>query len=540
MYRLLIVDDEEMITDGLYETLAGCDMDLDLCKAYSGREALNWLHRTRVDIVLSDIRMPGIDGIQLLSIIKRNWPHCRLIFLTGYSDFDSVYQAIQTPGVQYLLKSEGYPKVIKSVSQAVAELDDSLRVNDLIQRAQEKLNTLEVLARGDYFRHLLHGSRPAPNLEEDFRKLSLPLDPSRPVYVVLGDLSDGAAMLSYANRQESALAVTLLAEKFLAGLTLSLGMLDRFGEPVWLIQPQNDREKESEAKEDLRTLPYLVGQFELIQEACMESLNLSVAVTLGNKPCQWKKLSSTYDKIRRQHQLRIGDGAQMVQTVIMEASDASGSSKERSPRDRSDALVAHLDAGRRDGFLQLFDELTELDLEYGATFLLERYYAIALVLLTYINRWELEDRVIGSSALMRRDEHSSWEAAFAFLRETAETLFELRRSGERNRAAEAIRKVCAYIERHLAEDLSLVRLAGYIHFNPSYLSRLFKQECGTNLSDYIEAARIEQAKELLKNGELKVLEIGIRVGYEASQSFTRFFKKATGVTPQDYRENARK
>ena len=96
----------------------------------------------------------------------------------------------------------------------------------------------------------------------------------------------------------------------------------------------------------------------------------------------------------------------------------------------------------------------------------------------------------------------------------------------------------AYIGEHLGEDLSLVRLAGYIHFNPSYVSRLFKQECGVNLSEYIESARIDRAKELLKNDKLKVLEIGVRVGYEASQSFTRFFKKATGVTPQEYREAA--
>nr|WP_245363309.1 helix-turn-helix domain-containing protein [Cohnella thailandensis] len=528
-----------MITDGLYEALSGCGMDLDLYKAYSGREALGWLHRTRVDIVLSDIRMPGIDGLQLLSIIQRNWPHCRVIFLTGYSDFDSVYQAIQTPGVNYLLKSEGYPKVIQAVRQAVAELDDSLRVNDLIQRAQEKMNTLEVLARGEYFCHLLHGAKPAPNLEEDFRKLKLPLDASRPVYVALGDMSNGASVLSYASKQESALAVTLLAEGFWAEPMISLGMLDRFGEPVWLIQPRNDREEEDEPDKASRMLPYLEGQFELIQEACIESLKLSVSITLGDRPCEWPKLSSTYDKIRQHRQLRAGDGDHLVQTVVLEAVESHGSARVRSPRERSDALAAHLDAGRRDDFLQLFDELTESDREHSATFLQESYYTIALVLLAYINRLELEDQVSGASALMRRDEHPTWEAAFAYLREAAESLFELRRSGERNRAAGAIRKVCEYIEEHLAEDLSLVRLAGFIHFNPSYLSRLFKQECGTNLSDYIETMRIERAKELLKNGEWKVQEIGLRVGYEASQSFTRFFKKATGVTPQEYRENAR-
>ncbi len=312
-------------------------------------------------------------------------------------------------------------------------------------------------------------------------------------------------------------------------------MIDRFGDPVWFIQPSDEGDG-NEAAIGAPVLPYLEGQFELIQQACLESLGLSVAVTLGDRPCEWKKLSSFYDKIRRQRQVRIGDGALMVQTANLEASFCT---KEGSPRDKMDALSAHLESGRRDEFLLLFEELTESERDSGAPYLLELYYTISLVLLSYINRWELEDQVAGVSALMRQDEFPSWEEAFAFLRATAETLFELRTSGERNRAAEAIEKVRAYIEEHLAEDLSLVRLAGYIHFNPSYLSRLFKQESGVNLSDYIESARIERAKKLLRNDELKVHEIGLRVGYEASQSFTRFFKKATGATPQEYRDASR-
>ncbi|SFB25880.1 two-component system, response regulator YesN [Cohnella sp. OV330] len=545
MYRLLIVDDEEMITDGLYETLSGCGLDLDLCKAYSGREALDWLNRTRVDIVLSDIRMPGIDGLQLMSAIKRHWPHCRLIFLTGYSDFDAVYRAIQTPGVQYLLKSEGYPKVIAAVEQAVAELNDSLREKDLVQRAQEKLNTLEVLARGEYFRHLLHGANPAPNLAADFSKLNIPLDAGRPVYMAQGSLSRASSSessaTSYANRHESAMAVTLLAERLLDGQVLSLGMIDRFGDVIWLIQRPADRSDadahaHGDQGDDAAVLSYLVGQFELIQQACLSSLELSIAVSLGDRPSEWAKLSSAYDKMRRQLQTRTGDGAQMVRTLGL---DASCCAKERSPRDKSDALSAHLDAGRRDEFLQLFDELTDSEQDNGAPYLLELYYTISLVLLSYINRLELENQIASFPALMRPDEFASWKDAFAFLRATSGELFELRSSGESNRAAEAILKVRAYIEEHLDEDLSLVRLAGYIHFNPSYLSRLFKQACGVNLSEYIEAARIERAKALLRGDDLKVLEVGVRVGYEASQSFTRFFKKATGVTPQEYRDAVR-
>lgn len=81
MYRLLIVDDEEIITEALYEVLSqSMREELDICKAFSAKEALRWLARTRVDIVLTDIRMPGMSGIELMEEIKTYWPRCRIIF----------------------------------------------------------------------------------------------------------------------------------------------------------------------------------------------------------------------------------------------------------------------------------------------------------------------------------------------------------------------------------------------------------------------------------------------------------------------------
>ncbi|MNY53294.1 Arabinose operon regulatory protein [compost metagenome] len=78
-----------------------------------------------------------------------------------------------------------------------------------------------------------------------------------------------------------------------------------------------------------------------------------------------------------------------------------------------------------------------------------------------------------------------------------------------------------------------------IHFNPSYLSRLFKQESGINLSEYIDDVRIEKAKGMLTSEEMKIAEVGARVGYETPHSFTRFFKKKIGMTPLEYREARR-
>jgi two-component system response regulator YesN len=277
-----------------------------------------------------------------------------------------------------------------------------------------------------------------------------------------------------------------------------------------------------------------------MQQASQESLGVTLAVTLCADPCGWNQLAAVYDRIRSQQHKRAGDGVQLVLTVNVEMLETAALS--RSLKEKAEALAVHLEGGRKDGFLAVLEELTESafgDQRNGGPIHLELYYSIALSLFSYINRWELHDKV-GTKGLMQRDMHASWQDSFEYLKMTAETIFDLRLSGEKNRAAVTIEKVRSYIGEHIGEDLSLVRLAGMIHFNPSYLSRLFKQECGVNLSEYIDAVRMERAKELLKRDELKIAEVGARLGYETHHSFTRFFKKSTGVTPLEYRESFRK
>jgi two-component system response regulator YesN len=536
------VDDEAIIADGLTEILGGLGIPgLDVCKAYSGIEALEWLDRTRVDIVLSDIRMPELDGLELMERIRRKWPRCKIIFLTGYNDFESVYKAIRTTGIRYLLKTEGYAKVTEEVRAAISELDEEWRTDHLLQQAKEQRNTLETLAQGDYFRHLLLGSETNDPEERgvDFRRLAVPLDSSRPVLLVLGSILKSAERPSYAERQEMALAVKLLADRYLQDHTAFVGFIDRYGDPLWLIQPLSDVPNEINAYED--AVRFLEGTLELVQEACSEALDTEMAFTVSGFSCAWDALPAAYDRIRQLQHVRIGDGASMVLTAVAEPPETAGSSRELIRAERFEVLAGHLESGRRDAFFSLLKEIVEPVQSGGVTdkaLAIELYYSAALMLLSYINRRHMHDQTpVGG--LMLFDAHATWEEGFRYLEKTAEALFAHRRRGEGNRAAGAMQEIGGYIEKHLEGDLSLVGLSKRFHFNPSYLSRVFKQESGLNLSEYIDKARIRKAKELLAREGLKIHEIGVRVGYEAPHSFTRFFKKSTGMTPQEYREATR-
>jgi len=538
MYRLLIVDDEEIITDSLYEVFHRLmPDDLDVCRAYSAKEALSWLSRTRIDIVLTDIRMPGMSGLELSDEIRELWPRCRIIFLTGHSEFDYAYQAMKLPNIRYLLKTEGYSRVIDTVQEVVQEIRQGEKIDQMIAESQEQSGELEVLMQSDYFRHLIGQSSQIDLdvISRDFRKLNIGLEADKPVVLVLGHI-DEAEDLDYKDRRELLGYMRYIWQSYLAERTQSIGIEDKFGDLLWFIQPASGT---AEQKMNEHLMSYLEGTLELVQQAAQESLDLALTFTVNHSPCSWLEISQQYERLRLLQHLRLNNGLPAIIKDRQEGWEDLANKDELRVKQKIEILTSHLDAGKAEEFFAGFDELKCSAMTHcsaNVQLVVETYYAIALSLLGHINRWGLHAKIGDISKLMRFDDHATLRDGFHYLRQIAERIFAQNQINERDRATKIIDRICEYIVDHLGEDLSLVRLAELHYFNPSYLSRLFKQERGVNLSEYIEHCRIRKAKELLEDRELKVREVAASVGYEAAHSFTRFFKKATGVTPQEYRD----
>ncbi|CAH1199377.1 response regulator [Paenibacillus sp. JJ-223] len=537
MYRLLIVDDEEIITDSLYETFAGHMPDrLDVCKAYSAAEALDWMRRSRIDIVLTDIRMPGISGLELTEEIQTRWPQCRVIFLTGHSDFDYAYRALQMPNVRYLLKTEGYDKVMTVIEQVMEEIRQSHSMHEVLEKSRQMTSRLAALHQEEYVRKLLQDSPSAHSssmeLQAELVSRNIGLQADSPVYLVLGRFNTPPGIEEGPNRlQES---VRIIGSSLLSEHAIYISVTDHYGDVVWLLQPKTGK---NNAEEHFST--YIEGTLELVQEACMASLDVSIAFTLSGRGCPWSRIPRQYERLRLLQWMKIGDGVSMVLTDKTEGT-AGGTFKE-SVRisSRIDVMSGFLETGRFQPFYDVFEELvTELqqqDLTMERA--METYYYLALMLYSTCNRWGLRQNVPDQPSLLQLSDFTCMKEAVHHLYRAADELVHFKRSNEEERVNQVIHTLCGYIRDNLEKDLSLVRLAELNHFNPSYLSRFFKQETGINLSEFIDDTRIRRAKELLSNSDLMVREVALQVGYESAHSFTRLFKKLTGMTPQEYRES---
>ena len=171
-------------------------------------------------------------------------------------------------------------------------------------------------------------------------------------------------------------------------------------------------------------------------------------------------------------------------------------------------------------------------------FAIEAYFKFALSLLSLINKLGATESIsqhIDIDYLTRVIDFPSWDEAVSYLHEVSLAIFNYLRNNNKRQENYIVYNVRNYVLQHLDDDLSLIKLADRVFLNPSYLSRLFRQNTGIKLSEYIEHSRVAKAKTLLEISNVKIYDVAKAVGYDTAGSFTRFFRKSTGFSPQEYR-----
>jgi two-component system response regulator YesN len=549
MYRLLIVDDEPVFIDGLCNIFQEAKhLDLDICKASSGIEAMEVLSRIYIDIVITDIKMPGVNGLQLLDHIMKRWPSCRIIMLTGYDEFDYVYHAIQYKGVNYLLKTEGFDKIIRAVEDSIEDIEQNKRNNEMMAKTASMLKSILPLMQKEVIHNIIRGHF-EELMQQRFDELEIPLKIDEPVYILLGNFGhpDNAAIVSSI---EIGYRMKLILDQYLEESIRSVNIPLEGDKLLWLIQPKVDTvkldEEEGVAGSYDTASCNIIRVLETVQSFCRETMEMRVSFAFEREPIQLNEVAEKYARLDYLLNSGLDPNAEILIT------DAEASAVEFNDKTHAlwatdhifskfEALGLFLEKGMKDDFDSLFSSMqTQLyrlcSGEY--TRVLEVYSRIALFFIAHINRFGLMESLAPeaeASRLFRVDRLGTWDEAFLFFHRTAHFIFEVHISESSKRSAEAVLKIKNYIDSHLSSDLSLAGLSNQVYFSPKYLSKLFKQVTGMNLLGYINELKISKIKELLSEKDSKINEIGVQVGFLSAPYFTRFFKKATGMTPQEYR-----
>ncbi|MFD7524472.1 response regulator [Paenibacillus chitinolyticus] len=549
MYRLLIVDDIPIIVEGLKELFEETpQLSLEIHTAYSGEEALEVLRHKRIDLVISDIKMPGLEGIGLLREIKTNWPSCKVIFLTGYNDFQYVQNAVKYGGFDYLLKIESDEKIIAAVTRAIGKLDEEKAREEMIERAEESMKRALPSLQKEYVSSLLQGKRPAgEQLDRHFREIGIPLQGEEPVLLLLGRVDVWREMLTPPDKALFVYAVQNIAEEILSpGARVYTYVYDQV-KIAWFIQPaESSRPERNVSGDNWESTRRFVGNaLETIQRACKQLLKLPVSFVVGKNPVPWDDISDKFHELKYNFLFGAGLGNEIILTEP--APDNHGETSHAQKRSefftaaRVQLLGKCLENGHRCEFFNVYKEIGDLweSDEWPFERKREVYHSLSAVFLAYVNKNDELRAYLNSShdlsTLFHCEADTTAAELKAYFLQTAELIFDWNGEQAAHFPDELVQRVHTYIAANLAKDISLNAIADHVGLNPSYLSRLYKQMTGIGLSDYINDYRNLKAKELLLGSPMRVGEIASMLGYNSALAFIRFFKKQNESTPQEYR-----
>lgn len=388
MYSLMIVDDEEIIRNGIRDAVSASALPLKSVRiAPSAREALEMLGAAPCDIILTDIRMPDMDGLEMVEKAKEIWPETRVIFLTGYQDFEYARKALRLNSDDFLLKPVPDEKLIEVIGNVISRLD-SLWLERFELRYRKSMEIREIDSETkspEYLLLIAYEAAPERMSKDEIHK-SL------------------CGMLTRLFRHYCSAAVFVQEESCTIARLQPMVEEGHWDKVCW------------------KTL-------EELQSFFLEHLDVKMSIGLSER--------AEPDKISRI--------MQQMKTECM----------------------------RRDNFGGLL-------------------------------RFPIEEK---------------------------------EENGNENYAVKAIQ---SYIRKNPGKDLSLGTLSEKFRINPSYLSRVFHQETGIPISEFIVQVRLVLAKQLLADTDMKIYEIARQTGFETPGYFTKVFNKAEKISPRNYRLNASK
>lgn len=552
MLTMMIVDDEPLAVHYLTETLLELEeLECQILKVHSGKEAIEKMETGKVDILLTDIRMPGMSGMELADITRKRWPWCRIVFLTGYDDFTYAQTAIRNGGIDFVLKTEGDEAIIAAVQKAVQDIALEIDREDILKRSREQLHSAMPTIRRDYLRQLIQGESESLAVRaRRFDELAIGLHAGLPVLLVTGRLDEWGSFAAPSDQSLLFYSVQNIAEEYLKDSLRMIALPYDRNRFVWLVQPRESAESQDQQEQALRTLS---GGVELVQAACRRHLKVPVSFMLASSFCTWEALMQRMESLKLQLAYGIGKGHEMLLTEKRnEDKDEVRSSKlfyeEEELRihlRKMDLLETYLDNGEKEGCEHVFGEVKKAitllsHSEGGEALAYEAFSHLSAFLFTYINKRHLKDQLgeaFRLEALLNPFDHPSPLAAVQFLARMALSLADYNGVKKAERTTDMIGQIHHYVQTYLHEELSLTRLAELVYLSPPYLSRMYKQTTGQGLLDYITEVRMKRAKTLLLTTDHKIHEIATMIGLESAPYFTRLFKKITGLTPQVYRDS---
>lgn len=516
MIYIMVVDDEPISADGVSGFLESAEeTDWVIRTCYSPREALQSLN-ARVDVLIADVLMPDMNGVELAKRVVERWPMAKVIFLTASPGIERAQDAVRMPeSVDYLLKDDDLQGLVDAIHKAVHIIgEEQAALSTRRELEQQVLEAVPIL-QTTWLTQLIRGSAPPPDsFQRQLERLQLPLCADSVLMLVAQFASASAEAEDF-----SYLSLDNLLQKYTGG------MLNRFAispgalRAVWLFQPRTMEQADSAR--------FLFAALDIVQEAYVRAGG-TVSFVLDDAFYPWQQVSQRYKKLNRRLMSDSPD-ALVRQDELRQDDDAWDSLS-------AQAMSAQLEAGRTDAVIE---NIRRLSAQPPQTLgeRLDAYRVLLKVISGYIARRQLpEDLARALPQPCPPLAKDTWGTAMNGFVELVRRLTGDQGSNADLRMERFINRVKEIVKTELAGDLSLITVSDRVCMSPSYFSRQFKKGTGTGFAEYVMLKRIQAGEDMLRRTNLPLSAITSQIGYYSVSHFISSFSKQYHMTPNEYRK----
>lgn len=528
MIKLLIADDEQIERRAVKMVLENNFAEMfDFLEAKNGRQAIEISDTQKPEIIIMDIKMPGINGIEAIKEIKKLLPESYFIILTAYDYFVYAKEAMECGIKDYLLKP--------------------LNREDLIAKVREAL---------DYLKCLRNRRKEQLETKERFNILK-PIVQNELCYIIMNGSFEGIDYESY---------LKFLGIKFEFGYAMIIGIKDKYG------YADTDEIGRIELKRDIKDFIYdylsMCGRcistslytrdilifaevdyrdnfyktkLECIELArtiaskVKERFNVSIVVGIGRVHKGVERLTISYNEAMVAINYEDVDMRVRHYDDVFNGQPAGG----YYPFDYEKRLLNSIYREDYVESCEIFSSAMDRAYDENGDEIKTKNIAIQMILNIIISINESAENVVDIRIIndyVNDEESAILSAIKKWGQNVIHSIIDALSARHMDSQREIIKRSTDYIEKHYMEDVTLDKVANYVCISPYYFSKIFKKVAGESYIDYLTRIRIENAKEMLKTNMGNIKEICYNVGYNDPNYFSRVFKKVVGLSPTDFKE----
>lgn len=539
MISVFLVEDEFVVREGMKKNVDWVGSNINfLGEAPDGELAYPLIQKLKPDIVITDIKMPFLDGLDLSRLIRKELPKTKIVILSGYGDFDYAKQAISIGVTDYLLKPISPEKLLEAVRHVAGVIREERNKEENLRRFEEEMKENEDLARSKYFDEVISGQLSSADIisKGQSRNINFAASCFQIVLYEVNEAAQNEETICYSGKVVQFMDALWKKEK-------ELPHVDIFPRGVeglaFLVKADSDAELEMNTEALLNVLG---GLRESVGE-------LWYFAAIGSPTHRPKEISESFCSARRVFAYRyLGQKNRIVSYNEAESfkvvDDCSKNNMEISANelDRNvvrnflrNGLFSEVPAFTENFFVQLgennlasmmFRQYVTMDLFLCAvSFLREIGYSEENI------RKYIGDINAISSAL------ALVQQAKACMTKIIKQAIVARDDKATKRYGKLIENAKEYIGRNYTnEEISLNTTAQSVNLSPNHFSTIFSQETGGTFIQYLTNLRMEKAREMLRCTDVKTSEIAYRVGYRDPHYFSYLFRKINNCSPREYRE----